>query len=216
MAGMGRMVRGTITATAPDKLTVKTEAGDTYQVSINANTRLMKGRDPIKLTDVKVGDGVGAMGEIDQAGKTVHAMFVTVVDAEQVRKARENMGKTYIAGKITAIDELKLTILRSDGVTQVIAVDEDTSFRKGGRGMQLMLNGGGADSSPAAAAPGGESITLADVKVGDTVAGTGALKNGVFVPTQLGVNEPGQGAGGRRRRQGQEGAGSTAPAGPKS
>ncbi len=45
-------------------------------------------------------------------------------------------------------------------------------------------NGAGAGSGSGA---GGESITFADVKVGDAVAGKGALKNGVFVPTELGV-----------------------------
>jgi hypothetical protein len=140
-----------------------------------------------------------------------------VVDAEQIKKARENLGKTYIAGKVTAIDELKLTILRADGVLQVIAVDEDTSFRKGGRGMQQAFGGLGAGAAPAAPAAGaaaGESITLADIKVGDNVAGPGALKGGVFVPTMLGVGEPGQGGGqgGRRRRQQGDAAASATPA----
>ncbi len=212
MAGMGRMVRGTVTAAAGDKLTVKTETGEVYQVALTPNTRLTKDRQPVKVADVHVGDGVGAMGEIDQPNKTVHAMFVAVVDAEQVKKAREAMGKTYIAGKVTAIDELKLTILRADGVSQVIAVDEDTSFRKGQRGMQMAFAGAGGGSAPPAGSPagtGGESITLADVKVGDTVAGPGALKAGVFVPTTLGVGEPGergQGGGGRRRRTADGGA----------
>ncbi len=48
---------------------------------------------------------------------------------------------------------------------------------------------------------GGESITLADVKVGDSVVGRGALKNGVFVPTELGVMDAA--AMGQRRRRGQ-------------
>ena len=209
MAGMGRQVRGTVTAATADKLTVKTESGELYQVALTPNTRLMKGRDPLKAADIHVGDGVGAMGEIDQPNKTVHAMAVFIVDAEQIKKAREAMGKTYIAGKVTAIDELKLTILRADGVSQVIAVDEDTSFRKGGRGMQQAF---GMTPPPASSTTGADSITLADIKVGDSVAGPGALKGGVFVPTTLGVGEPGQGGGqgGRRRRP--EGASSTPPA----
>ena len=85
------------------------------------------------IVDIKAGDGIGAMGEVDAAKRTVHALFVAIVDAEQVKKLRESMGKEYIAGKVTAIDEVKLTILRSDNVTQVIEVDETTSFRKGGR-----------------------------------------------------------------------------------
>jgi hypothetical protein len=209
----GQMVRGTVTASAADHLTVKTDAGEIYQVSLSANTRLTKDRQPIKVSDVKVGDGVGAMGVLDPATKTVHAVFVGVVDAEQVKKARENMGKTYITGKVTAIDldGLKLTIERSDGVSQVIAVDEQTSFKRGGRGMAAMASGAGVMDVPGGQARGngggtsagngssGESITFADVKVGDSIAGRGGLKNGIFVPTELGVMNPG-GMGQRRRR----------------
>src|SRR5271163_4078041 len=122
----GQMVRGTVTATAADHLTVKTEAGEVYQVALSANTRVTRDRQPVKVAEIKVGDGVGAMGVLDAATKTVHAVFVGVVDAEQVKKARENLGKTYITGKITAIDvdTLKITVMRPDNVSQVIAVDE--------------------------------------------------------------------------------------------
>jgi predicted RNA-binding protein len=212
----GQMVRGTVTASAADHLTVKTDAGDVYQVAISANTRLMKERQPVKLADIKAGDGVGAMGVLDPATKTVHAVFVTVVDAEQVKKARENMGKTYITGKVTAIDldGLKITVERPDGVSQVIAVDENTSFKRGGRGMAAMATGAGVVDVPtgqgqsrgngagasagAGGSTGGESITFADVKVGDSIVGRGGLKNGVFVPTELGVMTGGMGQ--RRRR----------------
>jgi hypothetical protein len=137
-----------------------------------------------------------------------------VVSAEEAKKAREEMGKVYIAGKVTAIDDLKLTVLRTDGVSQVIAVDESTSFRKGDRKLQALLNGGPVDMGAGsggggrqggAAASSGESITLADIKVGDTVAGQGGMKNGVFVPTELGVMDAAAG-GQRRRRQNADGA----------
>jgi hypothetical protein len=212
-ASGGQMVRGTVTVVTADKLTMKTDAGDVYQVALNANTRLMKARQPVKVTDIKVGDGVGAMGVLDAPTKTVHAVIVTVVSAEEVKKAREEMGKVYIAGKVTAIDDLKLTVLRTDGVSQVIAVDESTSFRKGDRKLQALLNGGPVDMGAGsgggrqgggAAASSGESITLADIKVGDTVAGQGGMKNGVFVPTELGVMDAAAG-GQRRRRQNADG-----------
>jgi hypothetical protein len=223
----GQMVRGTVTAAAADQLTVKTEAGEVYQVAVSANTRLTKERQPVKVSDIKVGDGVGAMGVLDVPTKTVHAVFVTVIDAEQVKKARENMGKTYITGKVTAIDmdALKLTVMRSDGVSQVIGVDEQTSFKKGGRGMAALASGGGAvemgggagrgrgngtgTGDGAGNGNGGESITFADVKVGDMVAGRGALKSGTFVPTELGVMDAA--AAGQRRRRGTE-SGSTGSA----
>jgi hypothetical protein len=233
----GQMVRGTVTAMAADHLTVKTEAGEVYQVALSANTRLTKERQPVKVADIKVGDGVGAMGVLDAPTKTVHAVFVGVIDAEQVKKARENMGKTYITGKVTAIDmdALKVTVMRPDGVSQVIGVDEQTSFKRGGRGMAAMASGAGiidtgpmggrgngADTGSGAGkgsgagarngGGGGESITFADIKVGDSIAGQGALKNGTFVPTELGVMDPA--AMGQRRRRGADGSGTdAAPAG---
>ena len=45
------MVRGTVTATAADRLTLKTEAGDVFQVVVTTNTRLMKDRQPVKFAD---------------------------------------------------------------------------------------------------------------------------------------------------------------------
>ncbi len=215
----GQMVRGTVTAAAADHLTVKTDAGEVYQVTVSANTRIMKDRQPVKLTDVKVGDGAGAMGTLDAPTKTVHALFVTVMDAEQVKKLREGLGKVYITGKVTAIDEVKLTISRPDGVSQVIEVDEGTSFKRGGRQMVSMLNGSGpvgnggggrGAGAGSGSGSGGESITLADIKVGDTVAGQGALKNGVFVPTELGVMDAA--AMTRRRRSAESGAAGSAGA----
>jgi len=219
----GQMVRGTVTAIAADHLTVKTEAGDIYQVAISANTRVTKERLPLKLTDIKAGDGVGAMGVLDPATKTVHAVFVGVIDAEQIKKAREGMGKVYITGKVTAIDldGLKLTVLRPDGVSQVIGVDEQTSFKRGGRRMATLASGAGVGEvgSPAAERSNGanssgnssgESITFADVKVGDSVAGRGALKNGVFVPSELGVMDAAMVQ--QRRRRAAEAAGAVAPA----
>jgi hypothetical protein len=205
------MVRGTITAATGDHLTVKTEAGDIYQVVVTNNTRLMKARQPIKISQVKSGDGLGAMGVLDGPTKTLHAVMVNVIDAAEVQKAREDLGKLYIVGRVTAIDELNLTIKRTDGVAQVIQVDEGTSFKRGGQAMATILQGTGGfggegmgggrrgGGTGSGAPPEGESITLMDVKVGDTVAGKGGLKNGVFVPTELGVMAPR--AGGQRRRR---------------
>jgi hypothetical protein len=205
----GPMVRGTVTATTPDHITIKTDSDDVYQIALTPNTRLMKDRQPIRAGDVKVGDGVGAMGELDAPKKTLHALFVAVVDAEQVKKMREDLGKTYITGKVTAIDEVKLTILRPDHVSQVIEVDETTSFRRGrGRRRGAMTTetapNQGAGSGAAADA-NGEIVTLADVKVGDMIAGRGSVKNGTFVPTTLAILPPGAGnVMGMRTHRGEE------------
>jgi outer membrane lipoprotein SlyB len=214
MGPQGRMVRGTVTATAADHLTLKTEDGDTYQVVVTPNTRLMKDRQPVKFADVHVGDGVGAMGVIDAPTKTVHAAAMFAVDAAQIEKAKADMGKTYISGKVAAIDDVNLTIQRRDGVTQKIMVDESTSFRKGSRRMGMAMRGdvmpmdGGERQGQGSPAPA-ESITLADVKVGDTVFGKGALKSGVFVPSELVVIDAA--TMGRHRQGGASEDGATQP-----
>lgn len=220
--GRQPMIRGTVTSSAPDHLTIKTEEGETYTVALSANTRIIhenrmpgaarsqlgdgpSSPQPMKAQDIKPGDAIAAMGEMDAPKKTVHALFVGVMDAEQVKRLREGLGKEYIVGKIAAMDELKLTILRSDNVSQVIEVDETTSFRKAGRRAAMRPDGTGNPSqgggAVGAGTPGGESITLADLKVGDLIAGQGSMKHGVFVPTSLTVMPPGA-TGTRMRRQG--------------
>lgn len=221
-AGMQRLA-GEVTAVSGSTLTVKTEDGATMEIVTTDNTRVMKGRGvTVKIADLKVGDGVMAAGNLDAPNKTLHAAIVFATDAVQVKAMRENLGKTYIVGKVTAIDmdKAKMTVGRPDHVAQTIGFDETTSFKRGGRGGMGWMGGaggivaGGGITQGAAPAEGGESITLADIKVGDTVRGTGSVKGGVFVPTQLVVGPPGQ----RRLRRGGAaalGAGATRPADPQ-
>ena len=193
-AGMQR-VTGEVTAVAGTTLTVKTEDGS-MQVVTTDNTRVMKGRGmTVKIADLKVGDGVMAAGNLDAPNKTLHAAIVFATDAAQVKAIKENLGKTYIVGRVTAIDmdDAKMTVERPDHVAQTIGFDETTSFKKGGRGMRMGAGGGGngAAGGPPSTGEGGESITLADIKVGEMVRGTGTLKGGTFVPTELVVMERG-------------------------
>jgi len=209
-AGMQR-VSGEVTAVAGTTLTVKTEDGASMQIITTDNTRVMKGRGvTVKVAELKPGDGVTAAGNLDAANKTLHAVMVFAVDAADVKKLKDNLGKTYISGKVTAInlDDAKMTVERSDHVSQTIAFDETTSFKRvrglraGGMGFGGAGAGTGAGAGPAPGGDSGDSITLADIKVGDNVAGQGSVKSGTFVPAQLMVATPGQGGagqGGRRR-----------------
>ena len=129
-----------------------------------------------------------AGGEVDAQAKTVGAAMVMVVDAEQVRKMQAEMGKTWIAGKVSAIEDTKITVVRPDGVTQTIAVDENTSFHKRR-----------------------DSITMADIKIGDPINARGALKEGVFVAAQLNVGGMGGGMGRPMGGPGGAGAGPVTP-----
>lgn len=161
-------VRGTVTAVSGNNLTVKTEQGEIYKIETGANTRLRKGHDPVKIADIHAGDMVGAFGEKDEKARTLGAVVVVLFDKEQYEKARADFGKTWTTGVVQSIDETKITIKRPDNVTQTIVVDENTSFRKRR-----------------------ESVTLADIKVGDNVTARGSAQggnqNGNFLATVLAV-----------------------------
>ncbi len=166
--GPGNGIRGTVAAVANDSFTIRTDEGDNYRVFYSVNTRLMKEQQPIAGSDVHVGDMMMAGGLVDTKAKTVGAVFVYDIDAEKVRAARAGFGKTWIMGKVTAIHELKITIERAgDKQAAVVAVDENTSFRKRK-----------------------EDVTLADVKVGDLISAEGGLRAGSFLATTLRVMPP--------------------------
>ncbi|HEV2578848.1 MAG TPA: hypothetical protein VGU25_16710 [Acidobacteriaceae bacterium] len=216
-AGMQR-IGGVITAISGPQVTIKTVDGAVYQVVTTDNTRVMRGRgEAIKLTDLKAGDGLMAMGNMDAPNKTMHAAMVISMDAEQMKRiddARKqelaNLGKTLIAGTVTAIDmdNATMTVERPDGVSQTIGFDEGTSFHRG----RLMGNGTGfgagrgtgSGSNATTTAQSGESITLADIKVGDRVGGPGEVKSGRFVAKELTVMTPGNGR--RRSTDNKEGS----------
>ncbi|WP_156993771.1 DUF5666 domain-containing protein [Terriglobus sp. TAA 43] len=231
----GGATRGTVASVSGSNIVVKDDAGTTWTIITTENTRVMRGRETLAISGIQPGDEVMSMGMPDADKHELHAMMVMDVPAADVAKAKANLGKTYIVGRITAIDETKLTIMRTDKVSQTISLDETTSLRKGGRmdpaalqaaglntGMMGMgggmgpggggmgpggggmgqggRNGGGNGANRPAPNAEGESITLADVKVGDSVIGLGSVKGGVFVPTDLRVQEQRAGGppGGRR------------------
>lgn len=164
---------GTITAIDGTTLTIKTVQGATATIKTTDATRFNKDRQPAKLADFKVGDMVMVRADEPAENNTYTALAVFGGQPGQgqgggmMQMMAEGLGKQFIVGKVEKIDELRLTIARPDGQTQEIEVDETTSFRKQG-----------------------ESITLADIKVGDQVMGRGEVKNGIFVPATLNVGLP--------------------------
>ena len=194
----GRGLIGTVTEVAADHFAVKTDSGETYTIHFSVNTRIMKqpagGRGPgmgrrgggqdmgggggmgrggnppeqIKASDIKIGDAIGAMGEMDNQGKSVGAIAILQLDperAKQLAEMRANYGKTWIQGKVTAIDGVKVTLMGAiDNAAHAFVADENTVFRKRR-----------------------EPVTLADIQVGDTVRAEGALKDGAFTATTVNV-----------------------------
>ena len=184
--GPGRGLEGTVTAVAADHYTIKTDAGDLYTVNFSVNTRILKqpaerhapgqpgpagasqpsGPQPLQATDIKVGDPVIALGQVDSAAKTVGALAVLLIDPERAKQLREmqaNFGKTWLQGKVTAVNGVSVTLSSSvDNATHIFVANDGTAFRKHR-----------------------EPITLADVQVGDMMRVEGALKDGSFVATTV-------------------------------
>lgn len=126
---------------------------------------------PIKPTDIKVGDAITAGGEVDATAKSVGAVFIMQIDPERAKQMREmeaNYGKTWLAGRVTAIKDTTITVEGMlDHAPHSIVVDENTSFR-------LRR----------------DSITLADIQPGEQLRAEGAVKSGVFVATTVVANQP--------------------------
>jgi hypothetical protein len=122
----------------------------------------------IKPTDIKVGDDINVMGDVDATAKSVAANRIAQLDpavVQQIRAAEANFGKTWLMGKVTAIDGTKITLTGViDNAPHSVVADENTAFRKRR-----------------------DPITLADIQVGDTVRADGAVKDGVFTATNVNV-----------------------------
>ena len=134
----------------------------------------------IKAADIKAGDMIRAAGDVDATAKTVTARSVMKLDPATVAQMREmesNFGKTWLAGKVTAIDGVKITLTGSlDNSLHTVVADENTEFRRRR-----------------------DPITLADIHVGDTVRVEGATKDGNFSATSVnlaGMRSEGEGPGG--------------------
>lgn len=191
MFGSGTPTAGTVTAISGTDITIKNEQGQMYKVETGPNTRIRKDREPAKFSDIKVGDTIMAAGNLDDQAKTVGAMFVVVLSPEQaaqMEKMRASFGKTWTAGRVTAIKDLTLTVERPDKTAQTIAVDENTVFHKRERGQQ-------------------QDITFPEIKVGDIVRADGSVQGSNFLATTLDVSEPRQPGQGRYRPGGPGGPG---------
>jgi len=202
--GEGHGTVGTVMAVAADRFTLKTELGETYTIFYSVNTHFMKQpagprrkpgdsssseqnfqRTPpvvIKAAEIHVGDAIAAGGEVDTSAHTVGAITVMLIDPERAKEMRAmeaNYGKTWLMGRITAVDldNARVTLEGGpDKASHIFSADENTTFRKRR-----------------------DPITLGDIKPGDMVRVEGAVKTGVFLATTVSVmGPPPNGAQGRR------------------
>jgi hypothetical protein len=122
----------------------------------------------IQSSAIKPGDTIRVMGDVDTAAKSVAATFVVQLDpevAQQMRAMEANFGKTWLMGKVTSIEGVKITLTGVlDNAPHTFVADENTEFRKRR-----------------------EPATLADIQVGGTIRVEGAVKDGAFTATSVNV-----------------------------
>ena len=166
---------GKITAIHDNVLEIARPDGPSVTVKLTAQTEFRKDREQAKLADFKVGDFVMVRGDENPD----HSVTARLVGARSGGPGggpgagghflAGTLGKDYVAGEVKSVDAPRITVLRTDNVTQTLELNEETSLHKGR-----------------------ESITMADIQVGDHVMARGAVQNEVFVPKGVMVMNPEQ------------------------
>lgn len=164
--GGARSTFGKIASIASGTLTISKQDGSTVTVKLTEQTEFRKDGNKANAADFKVGDMVLVRGE-ENADHSISARVIGTRSGGGANggaggagaRMMGTLGKDYVAGEIKGIDAPKLTILRTDNVTQTIELNEETSLRKGR-----------------------ESVTMADIHIGDHVVARGAVQNDAFVP----------------------------------
>lgn len=163
---------GKITALHDGTLEISNVNGETVTVKLTPQTEFRKDRQAAKRSDFKVGDVVAVRGQ-ENADHTWTAQMVGARSANGEGRGPNMqagaMGKDYVAGEVKSVDAPKISVLRTDNVTQTIELNEDTSLRKGR-----------------------DAITMAEVQPGDHLFARGAVQGGVFVPKFVMVVGPEQ------------------------
>jgi hypothetical protein len=143
-------VIGVVTAADRDAatLSVKTDAGEAYKVSVAAAAKLLRvapgqtmaDAQPIQFTDISVGDRVLAQGPLNDAQKTIEAL--RVIDMSQADLAKKHQQEQAdwqhrsVAGTASAKDEqngtltLRLPSMMGDGELVKVAVSNKTVFKR--------------------------------------------------------------------------------------
>ena len=142
-------------------------------VNITAKTEFRRDREPAKLKDFKVGDGILVRG-VENPDYSITAQMIAGRSGNGPNGPnRQNpagtLGKDFVVGEVKALDPPSITVMRTDNVKQTFELNEDTSLRKGR-----------------------ESVTMADIQVGDHIFAHGSLQENQFVPKTVVVIGPEQ------------------------
>ena len=157
--GGQRPLFGKITAMRDGAVDITRPDGQVVTVKVTDQTEFRKDRAPAKASDFKVGDLVMVRGDENPD----HSLTAKLIGARTggpgggpgggMMAFGGTLGKDFVIGQVKSIDSPRLTVLRPDNVTQTLELNEDTTLRKGR-----------------------ESITMADIQVGDFVVATARCK----------------------------------------
>jgi preprotein translocase subunit YajC len=172
-------VFGKLTAIHDQSIEIATPNGENVTVKISSGTQFRKDQEAAKFADFKVGDVVFVRGQ-ENADHTWTAEVLGQRSGGFGGRGAGSgggagvrptgvLGQDYVFGELKAIDAPKLTILRPDNVTQTVELNEETSLRKGQN-----------------------SVTMADIQIGDHVMVRGGMKDGAFQPKSVMVIGPEQ------------------------
>jgi hypothetical protein len=168
-------VFGRIAAMENNAMRITRPDGSETTIKITPQTEFRRDREPAKLKDFKVGDGVLVRGE-ENADLSVTATMVAGRNGNGGPGGGPNrqnpvgtLGKDFVVGEVKAVDPPSMTVMRTDNVKQSFELNEETSLRKGR-----------------------DSITMADIQVGDHIFARGAMEQNQFVPKSVAVIEPEQ------------------------
>lgn len=171
---------GQITAIHNGTLQIAKPDGSTASVKLTDKTEFRRDRQPAKAADFKVGDFVLIRGQ-ENPDHSVTAAVVGGRSGGGPNGGGKNgggfmnagpvgtLGKDFVVGEVKSIDAPSITVLRPDNVTQSFELNEETSLRKGR-----------------------DSITMADIQVGDHLVARAASPGETFVPKTVFVIEPEQ------------------------
>jgi preprotein translocase subunit YajC len=186
---------GKLTAVHDQSMEITRQDGSVVTVKISANTQFRKEREAAKLGDFKVGDTVIVRGAenadhtwtAEMIGTRPNGGFGAGPGGGGPQSERGGgqgggpgggpgggrptgvLGQDYVFGEVKSIEAPKLTILRPDNVTQTVELNEETSLRKGR-----------------------DSITMAEIQIGDHVMVRGGIEANAFQPKSVMVIGPEQ------------------------
>ena len=174
--GRARGVMGKITAIKDGALELTRPDGANVTVKLTDKTEYRKDRQSVKLADFKVGDLVFIRTEGNGDQDLTAALVAGRAGGGpggpggpgmggpggQMMMGGGELGKDFVFGEVKSVDAPKITVLRPDNVTQTLELNEETSLRKGR-----------------------DSVTMADIQVGDHVFVRGGVQNNAFVPKMV-------------------------------